>query len=81
MQHFKAQRGRPRGDLPAIVAALGLEQRVLNQPWVELSVSAAWRISSSFVIAQIHPLCPEGVAWSLLLVHCLTMGMLAVLLQ
>ena len=41
VQHFKAQRGRPRGDLPAIVAALGLEQRVLNQPWVELSVSAA----------------------------------------
>ena len=40
-QHFKAQRGRPRGDLPAIVAALGLEQRVLNQPWVELSVSDA----------------------------------------
>ena len=38
-QQFKAQRGRPRGDLPAIVAALGLEQRVLNQPWVELSVS------------------------------------------
>ncbi len=39
VQQFKAQRGRPRGDLPAIVAALGLEQRVLNQPWVELSVS------------------------------------------
>lgn len=37
-QQFKAQRGRPRGDLPAIIAELGLEQRVLNQPWVELSV-------------------------------------------
>ena len=48
VQHFKAQRGRPRGDLPAIVAALGLEQRVLNQPWVELSVSAAQWTPSSF---------------------------------
>ena len=38
-QHFKAQRGRPRGDLPALIAELGLEQGVLNQPWVELSVS------------------------------------------
>ena len=41
VQQFKAQRGRPRGDLPALVAGLGLEQRVLNQPWVELSVSAS----------------------------------------
>lgn len=40
MQQFKAQRGRPRGDLPALVAELGLDQGVLNQPWVELSVSA-----------------------------------------
>ena len=32
------QRGRPRGDLPALVHQLGLEQAVLNQPWVELSV-------------------------------------------
>ena len=39
LQHFKAQRGRPRGDLPALIAELGLEQGVLNQPWVELSVS------------------------------------------
>lgn len=33
------QRGRARGDLPALVHQLGLEQGVLNQPWVELSVS------------------------------------------
>jgi hypothetical protein len=38
LQQFKAQRGRPRGDLPALIAELGLDQRVLNQPWVELSV-------------------------------------------
>ena len=38
VQQFAAQRGRPRGDLPALVHALGLEQLVLNQPWTELSV-------------------------------------------
>ena len=38
MQQFKAQKGRPRGDLPALIAELGLEPNVLNQPWVELSV-------------------------------------------
>ena len=37
------QRGRPRGDLPALVHQLGLEQGVLNQPWVELSVRSAMR--------------------------------------
>eukprot|EP00884_Botryococcus_braunii_P019040 jgi/Botrbrau1/581/Bobra.0010s0047.1 len=36
-QHFSAQRGRPRGDLPALIADFGLEQGVLNQPWSELS--------------------------------------------
>lgn len=35
---FLVQRGRPRGDLPALVHQLGLEQGALNQPWVELSV-------------------------------------------
>ncbi len=38
MQQFKAQRGRPRGDLPALIHRLGLEQSVLNQPWTQLSV-------------------------------------------
>jgi hypothetical protein len=38
-QQFKAQKGRPRGDLPTITRALGLDpQVVLNQPWTELSV-------------------------------------------
>ena len=37
-QQFVAQRGRPRGDLPAIIAELGLDQGVLNQPWTQLSV-------------------------------------------
>ena len=39
-QKFAAQKGRPRGDLPALVHELGLDQCVLNQPWSELSVSA-----------------------------------------
>jgi len=39
-QQFAAQRGRPRGDLPALIHELGLEQGVLNQPWTELSVRA-----------------------------------------
>lgn len=38
LQNFKAQRGRPREDLPALIADLGLEQTVLNQAWSELSV-------------------------------------------
>ena len=38
VQQFKAQRGRPRGDLPALIHDLGLEQEVLNQPWTQLSV-------------------------------------------
>lgn len=37
-QKFTSQRGRERGDLPALVFQLGLEQVVLNQPWAELSV-------------------------------------------
>lgn len=40
LQQFSAQRRRPRGDLPALVHALGLEQVVLNQSWSELSVSS-----------------------------------------
>lgn len=37
-QKFASQKGRRRGDLPALVFQLGLEQVVLNQPWAELSV-------------------------------------------
>ena len=39
-QRFAAQKGRPRGDLPALIHELGLQQGVLNQSWSELSVSA-----------------------------------------
>ena len=39
VQRFAAQNGRPRGDLPALVHELGLQQGVLNQSWSELSVS------------------------------------------
>ncbi len=38
-QAFAAQKGRPRGDLPALIHQLGLEQEVLNQEWSQLSVS------------------------------------------
>lgn len=37
-QRFASQRGRSRGDLPALIHEMGLEQVVLNQPWAELSV-------------------------------------------
>ncbi|EIE23944.1 P-loop containing nucleoside triphosphate hydrolase protein [Coccomyxa subellipsoidea C-169] len=50
-QQFKAQRGRPRGDLPALVAELGLEQSVLNQPWIELSGGQAQRVTLAICIA------------------------------
>lgn len=38
VQRFAAQKGRPRGDLPALIHNLGLNQNVLNQQWTELSV-------------------------------------------
>jgi hypothetical protein len=36
---FAAQKGRPRGNLEALVQDLGLDAGVLQQPWSELSVS------------------------------------------
>ncbi|KAL4457598.1 hypothetical protein ABPG75_012463 [Micractinium tetrahymenae] len=51
LQQFKAQRGRQRGDLPALVHQLGLEQAVLNQPWVELSGGQAQRVALAIAIA------------------------------
>lgn len=41
-QKFASQKGRRRGDLPAIVFQLGLEQAVLNRRWVELSVKPSF---------------------------------------
>jgi hypothetical protein len=38
-QSFAAQKGRPRGNLEALVDELGLDPGVLDQPWSELSVS------------------------------------------
>ena len=43
-QKFASQKGRRRGDLPAIVFQLGLEQAVLNQRWTELSVKQSTRV-------------------------------------
>lgn len=51
LQQFKSQRGRPRGDLPALVHQLGLEQGALNQPWVELSGGQAQRVQLAIAIA------------------------------
>jgi ABC-type iron transport system FetAB ATPase subunit len=51
LQQFKSQRGRQRGDLPALVHQLGLEQSVLNQPWVELSGGQAQRVQLAIAIA------------------------------
>ncbi|KXZ54490.1 hypothetical protein GPECTOR_4g555 [Gonium pectorale] len=50
-QRFAAQRGRPRGDLPALVGALGLEQSVLNQQWGELSGGQAQRVGVAIAVA------------------------------
>ena len=45
LQRFTAQKGRPRGDLPALIHELGLQQGVLNQSWSELSVSSQAHVS------------------------------------
>ncbi|KAG2426268.1 hypothetical protein HXX76_013025 [Chlamydomonas incerta] len=50
-QRFAAQRGRPRGDLPALVHALGLEQGVLHQQWGELSGGQAQRVALAISVA------------------------------
>ena len=50
-QRFSAQRGRPRGDLPAIIHELGLEQSVLLQPWAELSGGQAQRVQLAIALA------------------------------
>ncbi|GIL83096.1 hypothetical protein Vretimale_11389 [Volvox reticuliferus] len=50
-QRFSAQRARPRGDLPALVHALGLEQLVLNQQWNELSGGQSQRVALAISLA------------------------------
>lgn len=52
-QQFASQKGRPRGDLPALVHELGLEQAVLNQPWTELSVGGA-REDLAVIARHVH---------------------------
>jgi len=51
LQQFSAQRRRPRGDLPALVHSLGLEQSVLNQPWTELSGGQSQRVLLAICLA------------------------------
>lgn len=50
-QQFKAQKGRPRSDLPAIIHDLGLEPGVLNQQWSELSGGQAQRVVLGLALA------------------------------
>lgn len=62
---FCSQRGRPHGDLGALVQQLGLEPGVLQQPWSELSVRErpqhAWLCAMLFgcvmLQAQLSPAC------------------------
>lgn len=60
VKNFEAQRGRPKGDLPRLVNAVGLEQMVLTQQWSELSVSGLY--------VSICNVC--GTIWSNRPVHC-----------
>ena len=57
------QRGRHRGDLPALVHQLGLEQAVLNQPWVELSVRCCLPACLALRLPTCVPPCTHG--WAL----------------
>lgn len=50
-QRFAAQKGRPRGDLPALIHELGLQQGVLNQSWTELSGGEAQRVLLAVALA------------------------------
>jgi ABC-type iron transport system FetAB ATPase subunit len=63
-QQFGAQRGRPRGDLPALVHDLGLEQSVLNQPWAELSVRRRLKPAAAAAAAARRP--PKTLMFPLL---------------
>jgi ABC-type iron transport system FetAB ATPase subunit len=50
-QSFANQRGKWRGDLPATIHQLGLEQSVLGQPWSSLSGGQAQRVYLAIAIA------------------------------
>ncbi|CAG9460834.1 unnamed protein product [Pedinophyceae sp. YPF-701] len=50
-QSYKAQKGRPRGDLPSIVQALGLAEDELNVEWHTLSGGQANRVYLALVLA------------------------------
>lgn len=51
VQRFQAQRNRPRGDLPALIHYLGLEQSTLHQPFHSLSGGQAQRVHLAIAVA------------------------------
>ncbi len=51
VQRFCAQRNRPRGDLPALIHYLGLEQSTLHQPFHSLSGGQAQRVHLAIAVA------------------------------
>jgi ABC-type iron transport system FetAB ATPase subunit len=51
VQRFRAQRNRPRGDLPALIHYLGLEQSTLHQPFHSLSGGQAQRVHLAIAVA------------------------------
>ena len=87
LQRFAAQKGRPRGDLPALIHELGLNQSVLNQSWTDLSVMPLLnicRIPTSISIGArvvMQPLMQGGEAQRVLLAICLALKPQFVLLD
>lgn len=70
MQQFKAQKGRPRSDLPAIIHELGLEPGVLNQQWSELSVSLSLTTHRPFYLQSMCPVVHTASSSKVEALHC-----------
>jgi hypothetical protein len=51
-KNLAAQKGRPHGDLQEVIVQMGLDPRVLQQPWSELSVRNCW--VKHYILCMIH---------------------------